>query len=106
MSIAMLEIVADPTESLAEVDRSMSELFEIAREIAILDKRARQLRTNVKAFLVSNHLRSYQGRNGRKAQLIDVCRYEIDRGLAEKILPAETLGQLIAPSVTTQLRVK
>ena len=102
---AHLEIVADPTESLAEVDRTLSELVEIQRETAVLEKRARTLRTNVKAFLVSKQLRSFQGRNGRKATLLSVCRYEFNRALAEKILDSETLGTLISPNTTTQLRV-
>lgn len=102
---AHLEVVADPTESLAEVDRSLGELIEIQREMALLEKRARLIRTSVKAFLVSSRLRSYQGRNGRKAVLFDVCRYEFNRALAEKILDSETLGRLIAPNSTMQLRV-
>ncbi len=71
---AHLEIVSDPTESLADLDRNLADLVAIQREISTLEKTARQLRSNVKAFLVSNDLKSYQGRNGRKATLLSVCR--------------------------------
>jgi hypothetical protein len=106
MRAATVEIVAETPRNLFDVEADVRQLVQLQREAAEIERRAKVLRSEVKSFLLSHSLTSYQSSDGHRASLIESNAWHADREAAQAVLSPETFTTIFKSTTSVSLRVK
>ena len=106
MMTATCEVVMNPAADLGDLSADIDALARLQKEIAAVEKIARQLRARVREAMTRGSLDAFVSAGGHRASLFETTRFEADRETALRILSPNLVAEIFTPRTSTTLRVK